>query len=112
MKKKEKNDVFCYFVGDNKNTSYSQKLFKSIKNYNLENKCKILGNIDDMKVMYSISNIVVNGSQYPEGFGRVIAEAMSMGKPVIAYNHGAAPELLEIYNDKFKIPLNLSLIHI
>ncbi len=106
LKKIERNDVFCYFVGDNKNTSYSQKLFKSIKNYNLENKCKILGNIDDMKVMYSISNIVVNGSQYPEGFGRVIAEAMSMGKPVIAYNHGAAPELLEIYNDKFKIPLN------
>ena len=40
----------------------------------------------------------------PHAPGR--AEAMSMGKPVIAYNHGAAPELLEIYNDKFKIPLN------
>ena len=60
-----------------------------------------------MRCMYKLSNVVVNGSQKPEGFGRVVAEAMAMGKPVVAYNHGGVQEQLSAYdNDIFKIKIN------
>jgi glycosyltransferase involved in cell wall biosynthesis len=38
--------------------------------------------------------VVVSASTEPEAFGRVVAEAQAIGKPVIAPNHGAAPEIL------------------
>ena len=101
-----RNDIHFYFVGDDKNVSYSKKFLKEIINLNLGNNCKILGHIDEMKCMYKLSHLIINASQKPEGFGRVIAEAMAMGKPVIAYDHGGASEQLAIYDKKFRIPLN------
>ena len=40
------------------------------------------------------ANIVVNLSHVPESFGRTVAEAMAARRPVIAYDHGAVPELI------------------
>jgi len=40
-------------------------------------------------------DIVVNLSRVPESFGRTICEAMAGRRPVIAYDHGAMPELVE-----------------
>jgi len=54
--------------------------------------------------IYAAADIVLICSHY-EAMGRVTAEAMSYGKPVIGYNGGATPELIEdgvngwLYND-------------
>ena len=32
---------------------------------------------------------------WPEPFGMVVIEALSCGTPVIAWNHGSVPELIE-----------------
>ena len=50
--------------------------------------------------------MVVNASQKPEGFCRVVAEAMSMEKIVIAYDQGGASELMAGFENKFKINYN------
>jgi glycosyltransferase involved in cell wall biosynthesis len=49
-------------------------------------------------------NIVVNFSSFAESFGRTIAEAMMAGRPVIVYDHGALPELVEHNETGFVIP--------
>ena len=59
-----------------------------------------------MKYFYQLSHVVVNASQKPEGFGRVVAEAMAMGKPIVAYDHGGVSEQISIYEKSFKIPIN------
>ena len=47
-----------------------------------------------MAAAYKLSDVVVSASTEPEAFGRTVAEAQAIGKPVIAPNHGAAPEIL------------------
>jgi len=42
-----------------------------------------------------ITDVAVSASTDPEAFGRVVAEAQAMGRPVVAPAHGAAPEIIE-----------------
>ena len=39
-----------------------------------------------------LADVVVSASTSPEGFGRVVAEAQAMGRPVVATSHGGARE--------------------
>lgn len=46
----------------------------------------------------SISDVVLSLAKEPEAFGRTALEALCLGVPVIAYNHGGAAEVLaEMY---------------
>ena len=45
-----------------------------------------------MPAAYMLADAVVSASRDPEGFGRVIAEAQAMGRPVVATDHGGARE--------------------
>ena len=65
-----------------------------------------MGHVTDMNYLYKLSHLVINASVEPEGFGRVVAEAMLMGKPVIAFDHGGVSEQISIYDDNLKIPFN------
>ncbi len=49
-------------------------------------------------------NVVVSFSIVGEAFGLTMAEAMAARRPVIAYNHGAAPELVRHGRDGFIVP--------
>ena len=40
------------------------------------------------------AGVLLEKAVEPEGFGRTLAEAAAMGKPVIATAHGAAPEVV------------------
>ncbi len=48
----------------------------------------------DLVAAYQLADIVVCPSLVPEGFGRVVAEAQAMKKPVVVSAHGAAPEVI------------------
>ncbi len=61
----------------------------------MEDSVQIADLCDDMPAAYKIADVVVHASTEPEGFGRVVAEAMAMGRPVIATDIGAPPEIIE-----------------
>lgn len=48
----------------------------------------------DLREIMSISDLVVNFSMKPESFGRVVLEALSLGTPVVGFNHGGVGEIL------------------
>lgn len=50
---------------------------------------------EKLNLYYSASDLVIIPSQYDEGFGRVILEALSCGVPVIGSNKGGIPEALD-----------------
>ena len=52
------------------------------------------GHRDDMREIYASSDLVLSLSSHPESFGRTVAEALSMGVPVIGYDHGGVGEVL------------------
>jgi len=60
---------------------------------------------------YRDLNIVLNLSRFAESFGRTVAEAMMARRPVIAYRHGALPELIVAGETGFLVPyLDLSAV--
>lgn len=88
-------DVECMGVvvgGDQGRTSYSEELEERIAALALERKVRVVGDVNDMAAAFMLADVVVSASTDPEAFGRIVVEAQAMGRPVIAGNHGAAPE--------------------
>lgn len=48
----------------------------------------------EVALYYGAADVVVVPSQYKEGFARVVLEALSSGRPVIASNKGCLPEMI------------------
>jgi glycosyltransferase involved in cell wall biosynthesis len=59
-----------------------KKIYELIQTYELENKVKLAGLVDDIEDYYRKNNIYIHAANY-EPFGLVILEAMSSGLPVI-----------------------------
>ena len=73
---------------------YRQELENFIKQANLENNVKIVDHCCNMPTAYALCDFVISASTDPEAFGRVLAEAGALEKPVIASNHGGAKEIV------------------
>jgi glycosyltransferase involved in cell wall biosynthesis len=83
--------IYFAFVGDG-------PLADKIKEASLKNKNVIyVGKVDTKKLSlcYNAADLVVIPSQYEEGFGRVILEALSCGTPVLGADKGGIPEAMD-----------------
>lgn len=90
-----RSDVRCLVVGAEKGRgSYRRDLEALIEKHGLNGIVHLVGNCNDMPAALMLADVVVHASTDPEGFGRVIAEAQAMGRPVIAADHGASSELV------------------
>ena len=81
-------------------SDYYKKLIKKIQQYNLENKVKFLGNIDDdqLNSLYKASDLFLmlsinDGSDF-EGFGLVFLEANAKGVPCLGPNDSGCQEAI------------------
>lgn len=72
--------------------AYRRELEEQISDKGLGGNVQIVGHCDDMPAAYMLSDVVVSASTDPEAFGRVIAEAQAMGRPVVVADHGGATE--------------------
>ena len=90
---KDRSGLRCMLVGsDQGRTAYVRELETEIVRRGLQGAVQIAGNCRDMAAAFMLADVVVSTSVEAEAFGRVIAEAQAMGRPVIATDHGAARE--------------------
>lgn len=90
-----RDDLTVLLVGgSNGKDNYRRELERLIDQYGLGWTVRLVGPCDDMPAAFRISDLVICPSLVPEGFGRTVAEAMAMGKPVIVSDRGAPPELV------------------
>ena len=73
---------------------YKKKLINLVQRYRLGTKIKFIEHCKEMPLAYSLADVVVSASIEPEAFGRVSVEAQSMGKPIIASDHGGSKETI------------------
>lgn len=73
---------------------FLSEIKEKIRILNLQEDIQFIGHRDDLKQIMSISNIVLSLAKKPEPFGRVTLEALSLGVPVVAYDHGGSSEIL------------------
>ncbi|MCW9035230.1 MAG: glycosyltransferase family 4 protein [Rhodospirillales bacterium] len=88
-----RKDIRALLVGsDQGREAYRRELETLIGERGLNDVVRIVDHCDDMAAAYMLTDIVVSASTDPEAFGRVAIEAQSLGRPVVATNHGGAKE--------------------
>jgi len=91
-----KYNIQVRIVGDvfEDQLEYKNRLIQFVKSNNLENIVTFKPFVKKPVIEYAWSNIVVVPSVKPEPFGRVAIEAMSIGRCVVAANHGGLSEII------------------
>lgn len=85
----------CMMVGPTENPDLVESLLAYADAQGVSGWVQVVQDCNDLPAAYLITDVAVSASTDPEAFGRVVAEAQAMGKPVIAPAHGAAPEIIE-----------------
>jgi glycosyltransferase involved in cell wall biosynthesis len=94
--KKEIPNVVALIVGGVRSDKedYLNSLKKLIKELSLEENIIFTGSQSKIEQIYALSDVIVSSSKKPESFGRAVAEAICMDKPVIATNHGGVKDII------------------
>ena len=80
---------------DPRRRSFLKELKQLTARRGLEHDITFLGTRTDLREVMCISDVVLSLANVPEAFGRTALEALSLGRPVVAYDHGGASEVLE-----------------
>lgn len=91
-------NVHGLIVGETKagKAHLQRELERRITQLGLEQHITLTGHRSDIREVMAISTLVMSLSQQPEAFGRTTLEALSLGVPVIAYNHGGVAEQMKV----------------
>jgi glycosyltransferase involved in cell wall biosynthesis len=86
-------DILFVIVGENRqHRSYAQSVLARAQALGVEAMFRITGHCQDMPAAFAIADIVAVPAVEAPVLGRVVAQAQSMSRPVIASNVGALPE--------------------
>jgi len=83
---------------------YGEQLRQTVHRRGLDETIYFLGHRSDLREVLAASTVVVSTSREPEAFGRVTLEALSLGVPVAAYDHGGVGEQLEEIYPEGRVP--------
>ncbi len=83
---------------------YAAELVALAERLGVAERVRLVGHCEDMPAALMLSDVVVNASTAPEGFGRVVIEAQAMGRPVVGTDHGGAAETIEHGVTGWRVP--------
>ncbi len=73
---------------------YLREIESNADRLGIRDRIIFLGHRDDLREVMAVSDVVMSLSGKPESFGRTVLESLSLGTPVIAYDHGGVSEIL------------------
>lgn len=99
--------VHGLIVGDvhPKKRDYLDELRALVARSNLEPHVTFTSHRADLREILSVSDVVYSLSTQPESFGRTTLEALALGRPVVAYDHGGVGEQLSQLFSEGRVPL-------
>jgi L-malate glycosyltransferase len=89
--------LICFFIGNIApcDAGYKRRIDKEISRLGIEDNVIFVGYVHNVADYIAALDVVLHTSIEPEPFGRVLIEAMSLMKPLVAANGGAVPEIIE-----------------
>ena len=73
---------------------YARELQQQARALGLAEHLTFTGHRHDLREIMAASTLIYSLARIPEAFGRTALEALSLGRPVVAYDHGGASEVL------------------
>jgi glycosyltransferase involved in cell wall biosynthesis len=86
--------TFVLAGDDRRDRRYVSSIMAAARRQNVDMLFRVVGHVADMPMAYAASDFVVAPCLKPPLYGRVVAEAQAMAKPVIAAAVGPLPENL------------------
>jgi glycosyltransferase involved in cell wall biosynthesis len=83
---------------------YVQALQRQAQRLGIADRLRLVGQCDDMPAALMLADVVVHASVKPEAFGRVVIEAQSMARPVIASDLGGPVETVRHGETGWRVP--------
>ncbi|RMG32763.1 MAG: glycosyltransferase [Gammaproteobacteria bacterium] len=90
---------------DPRRRAYAEELRRKVQQQGLSRHVSFTGSRSDIRDIYAISDIVFSLSTKPESFGRTTLEALTLGVPVVGYDHGGVGEILAALYPAGRVPL-------
>lgn len=84
---------------------YANELQDKIRAQQLEQVILFTGHRSDIREIDAVSSLVLSLSVQPESFGRTVLEALSLGTPVVGYDHGGVGEILARMYPAGRVPV-------
>ena len=97
-----------YLVGDSRrgNTAYVEELKRKFAQAYLSEHISWLGVRSDLRDILSICDVTLSLTKEPATWDRPVLEALSLGRPVVGYDHGIIGELLEAFLPEGRVAPN------
>ena len=88
--------LHCLLVGDTAEDDryYEERLRRLVGELRVDDNIIFTGYRKEVADYMNAMDVVIHASIHPEPFGRVLIEAMSIGKPVVASSDGAVTEIV------------------
>ncbi len=98
--------VYGLIVGgeDPRRAGYLREVRTAVQRLGLQGSVTFTGQRMDLRDILAVSNLVYSLSRHPESFGRTVREALSLGVPVIGYDHGGVGETLQAAYPAGRVP--------
>lgn len=84
---------------------FQEELERQVSARGLAGDISFTGHRNDLREIMAISSIVLSLSREPEAFGRTTVEALSLGIPVVGYDHGGVGEQLAAILPEGRVPV-------
>jgi glycosyltransferase involved in cell wall biosynthesis len=87
----------CLFVGQaaEADRPFQQELDALVRELSLSSHVRFIGYQEQIADVLNVADVAIHASSAPEPFGRVLLEAMALGKPVVGARAGAVPEIVD-----------------
>lgn len=104
---KTRPDVHGLIVGEThpRKRAFLAELEALSKQREVDTHLSFVSHRSDLREIMAASDIVYSLSREPEAFGRVSLEALSLGKPLIGYDHGGVKEQLAAILPEGAVPV-------
>lgn len=87
-------------------SAFSRQFHTALVKADISNQVIWLGVERDMKQLYAWVDLVLSVNRKPESFGRTVLEALSIGCPVVAFDHGGVSEIMAKLFPEGLVPVN------
>ncbi len=89
-------DIVLVVNAKPEDSQFSRKFASALTAYDVYERVVWLGVERDMKQLYAWADVVLSVNKKPESFGRTVLEALTVGCPVVAFDHGGVSEVMSV----------------